>query len=138
LLGFKKFCEENKFKFPPIVHGNWEYESGYELASELLDHNPEITAVFALNDLMASGCIDACKGRDISVPDDLSIIGFDDRKISAFLSPKLSTMGLPLKEMGVVSTKMLIDICKGQEIDVRQKLLECTYIERESTSEAIG
>lgn len=134
LRGYKKALEDNLISFNPnyVKIGNWEYEEGYNKAKELLNSNIKPTAIFAMNDLMAGGAIEAAYELGINVPEHLSIVGFDDRECSFYFTPKLTTMRLPLHEMGEVSAKMLIDIINNKQPQEKFVLLDCKLIERNS------
>lgn len=134
LAGIRRFCAEQGCAFP-VLHGNWEYEEGRTLTETMLEHHPRVTAIFAMNDLMAAGCLDVLKERGLFVPGNLSVFGFDDRKMAAFLSPRLTTMALPLKDMGTLSAQILIDLCTRQASGPYQRLLPCTRIERDSVGD---
>lgn len=83
-----------------IVDGSPTLSGGYEAAHRLLGTHPEITAVFAYNDLMGLGAIRACLEMDRAVPDDVAIIGFDDIQLAAMSTPALSTVRVDKYRMG--------------------------------------
>lgn len=88
--------------------GNYRFESGLAAAGQLLDAPDRPTAIFASNDEMASGAFHAARQRDLRVPDDLSIIGFDDSPIAAHIWPPMTTVGWPVREMGRAAALKLI------------------------------
>ena len=90
-------------------------------------------AIFAHNDLIATGVIDWCNQNGILVGKDLYLIGFDNREISTVSRPTLSTVALPLFEIGLTSGNILLDILAGKNSLNRSVLLGCNIIEREST-----
>ncbi|HAA25358.1 MAG TPA: LacI family transcriptional regulator, partial [Ruminiclostridium sp.] len=137
ILGYQEALYANKIPFNPkhIVYGNWERDIGYELSKELIQSG--VTAIFAHNDLMAAGVIDYCTEHKIQVGKDLALIGFDNREIGTASRPKLSTVSLPLFDMGQTATQVLLNILAGKHIQRGQKvMLACTIIERESTMPA--
>jgi LacI family transcriptional regulator len=138
LQGYHQALADNKLIFDPefIKIGDWEYETGYLKCKELLSQKKKPTAIFAFNDLMAAGVMDAANEMGVNVPKELSVIGFDNRVFSAFCKPRLTTIDLPLREMGIKSTEILIDIINGKEVQEEQKdiKLKCRLIERESVS----
>lgn len=75
-------------------------DSGYAAAGELLERAPELTALFALNDMMAVGALAALRDRGLRVPDDISIAGFDDIPTVRDVTPRLTTVHLPMQDMG--------------------------------------
>ncbi|MBI1277601.1 MAG: LacI family DNA-binding transcriptional regulator [Anaerolineaceae bacterium] len=92
-----------------IIEGNYQQQTGYEATKKLLQSvNPPPTAIFASNDLSAFGAMDAARESGLRIPEDISIIGFDDVPQASFVYPKLTTVRQPLEEMGRVAAKMLL------------------------------
>ncbi|MGW6392130.1 LacI family DNA-binding transcriptional regulator [Streptomyces sp. NPDC055103] len=85
----------------PTVHGPYDRRSGYEATTEILDRDPELTAVVAANDTVALGVCAALRERGLSIPDDVSVAGFDDLPFSVDVVPALTTVRLPLHDAGV-------------------------------------
>jgi LacI family transcriptional regulator len=81
---------------------------------------------------MALGCIEALKERGKSIPGDVSVIGFDNRDIAQFIRPPLTTLHLPMFEMGAMAVEMIHDIAGGLKSSHDQLKVECPIIERES------
>lgn len=135
--GFYQAVMDKQLVFDPslIKTGDWEFESGYRLTSELLAADNRPTAILAMNDVMAAGAISACKEKGLRVPEDISIVGFDDREFSSYIQPKLTTMRLPLHEMGVEAMKSMIAILNQDETVEKNKKLKCTLIKRNSSAE---
>ena len=120
---------------PELVYeGTFFQPDGYAGASALLDLPAPPTAIFASNDVMAMGCMDAVRNRGLRIPDDVSIIGFDDIPQSAMVHPALTTIRQPLEQMGRVATQMLLDRIKNPEIVSNRIELPTELIIRESTS----
>lgn len=88
--------------------GTYRFDSGIAAASALLDAPERPTAIFASNDEMASGAFHAARQRNLRVPEDLSIIGFDDSPIAAHIWPPMTTVGWPVREMGRAAALKLI------------------------------
>ncbi len=135
ILGHQEALYANHIPYNPrfTLNGDWERDQGYELCSELIDLG--VTAIFAHNDLMATGVVDYCNKHNIQVGRDLSLIGFDNREISTVCRPTLSTVSLPLFEIGQTATHLLLDILAGRHVSRGQKvMLSCGIIERESTA----
>ncbi len=138
LEGCKRAFSEHKVAFNSkyIRAGNWEREGGYQAAKELLSLSQAPTAIFAFNDLMAGGVIDAANEMGLNIPGDISLTGFDNRECSYSYTPQLTTMSLPLSEMGRRSAELLLGLIKKEEEikDKNQNLkLKCDLVEREST-----
>jgi len=86
-----------------VKHGDWERASGYSCMKELLEHKP--TAVLAMNDFMAIGAMEAIKDAKLRVPEDVSVMGFDNREVSDFVFPKLTTVEINLKAIGFAAAQ---------------------------------
>lgn len=135
--GYYRALREHNLIFDPsfIKTGDWEFESGYAMAKEILAQDNVPTAILAMNDLMAGGVIEACKDVGLKVPEDLSVVGFDNRELSMFYSPNLSTVDLPLHEMGTLSMEILVKVLNNQPVSVNEvKKLKCKFIKRNSVS----
>ncbi len=90
------------------IEADFTREGGYEAAKQLLAEHPDLTALIALNDVMAAGVLAAAKDTGRDVPGDLSVIGFDDLPFTADLSPALTTVRLPLRHMGERAMALLM------------------------------
>jgi LacI family transcriptional regulator len=93
-----------------VRHGDWLPLRGYHLARELLSIDEPPTAILCGNDLMAIGALEAASELGIAVPDDLSVMGYDDQELARYTHPPLSTLVLPNYEMGQRAAEALIDI----------------------------
>lgn len=109
-LGFEDALGAAGLSLPPelVAPGNYTFETGISAAETLLDAAPRPTAIFASNDEMAAGVVHAARQRGISVPDDLSVIGFDDTPIAAHIWPPLTTVRWPIVAMGRAAALKLI------------------------------
>jgi len=117
-----------------IVRSNFRYDGGREAAIKLLSLPEPPTAIFASNDMMAIGAIGAAKGLGMMIPDDLSIVGFDDILLSAIFNPGLTTVTQPKYEIGVLATNMLLDRIENPQIPVRREVLDTDLVVRASTA----
>lgn len=95
--------------------GMYEFELGRQLVADLLQRRRDYTAVIAANDITAFGIIQALTQRGISVPEQISVIGFDNITYSSMLSPPLTTVSLPSSTMGFSACQMLIDALSGDQ-----------------------
>jgi LacI family transcriptional regulator len=96
--------------FPvPVVEADFTREGGRKATFDLLARHPELTAIIALNDLMAAGVLAAAREAGQVVPQRLSVVGFDDVPFAADLSPTLTTVRLPLEAMGRTAMELLLD-----------------------------
>jgi LacI family transcriptional regulator len=98
-----------------IYEGTFSQPDGYAGALELLNLADPPTAIFASNDVMALGVMDAVRNRGFRVPDDVSVIGFDDIPQAAMVRPALTTVNQPLEKMGRVATQMLMELTQKKE-----------------------
>jgi LacI family transcriptional regulator len=100
-----------------IIQGNFEFESGYKAVEKFPDIGVnETIAVFAHNDMMAIGAMKAVQEKGLRVPEDVAIIGFDNIPLTSFVSPGLSTVTVPVYELGRTAMKILSDLLLGHEV----------------------
>ena len=116
-----------------IYEGTFFQSDGFAGASALLDIDNPPTAIFASNDVMAMGAMDAVRNRGLRVPEDVSIVGFDDIPQAALVHPSLTTIRQPLEQMGRVATQMLLDMLKNPEREIDRVELPTELIARGST-----
>lgn len=116
-----------------ILEGNFQQPRGYAAASELMDLQNPPTAIIASNDVMAFGVMEAARERGKKIPDDMSIIGFDDIPQAAQVHPPLTTVRQPLEEMGRRAAQMLLEIIQHPEQPAEKIELPTELVMREST-----
>ncbi|MEB2265221.1 LacI family DNA-binding transcriptional regulator [Priestia megaterium] len=121
-----------------VQEGNFSYESGFNIMNQFLALNHPPTAVFAANDEMAFGAINTISSKGLSVPHDISVVGFDDIKFSSIFKPTLTTISQPAFEMGTMAMKLLIKLMNKEEIERPQYLMEDQLIIRNSCSTHIS
>jgi DNA-binding LacI/PurR family transcriptional regulator len=114
-----------------VLEGNGRPEGGIEAAHELLRRKLPATAVFCYNDMTAVGLLAALHKAGLRVPEDLSVIGYDDVAIVAHLQPPLTTIAQPKYALGQQATEMALTLIRG-EPDVRDVVLAPALVERES------
>ncbi len=90
--------------------GDYSFEKGYEAMQRLLEKAPDITAVFAISDIMAIGAAKAVREKGLKIPDDLSIVGFDDIEYAAFFNPPLTTVHQPVLQMAQKAAEVVVSI----------------------------
>jgi len=112
LKGFKDGLHKLGIELAPeaVVEGAFTRDGGYEAAKQLLARDLGITCIFAVNDVMAVGAMAACREFGVRVPEDMSVAGFDDIETLRDLVPPLTTVRLPLEEMGVRAAKLALEI----------------------------
>jgi LacI family repressor for deo operon, udp, cdd, tsx, nupC, and nupG len=120
-----------------VVPGDFSVESGHAAAMTLLASAPAPTAIFCFSDQMALGALAACRDLGIRVPDDLSIVGFDDLASSSYLTPPLTTVRQPMREIGVRAVNLLLAIIDNVEVP-RQQTLDFRVMVRGSTGAPKG
>ena len=103
-----------------IYMGKYDFDTGYNGAKVLLKQKP--TAIFAFNDLQAYGVINYCNAHDILVPNDISVIGFDNLLTSNIISPRLTSVEQPIVELSLNSCNMLMDLINKRESPKELKL----------------
>jgi LacI family transcriptional regulator len=110
-----------------IESGLNSYESGLECARKLLSLRNKPTAIFAANDEMAAGVIRIAQEHNLKIPEDLSVVGFDDSPMTKLISPPLTTIKQPLDLMGEAAAKSLINQLEGvstaKKITINSKLV---------------
>jgi len=130
LEGYKEALNRHKIKINPdyIVNGAYNREKAKEAMVKLINEKPRPTAVFAASDLMAFGAIMMALREDVRVPEDISIVGFDNSPIAALGHVTITTVNQPLNEMGTIATESLIGIIEGKLKQPFKKVLPTTVI----------
>lgn len=133
LLGYKQALAEAGIECRKewIVYGDYYIENGYELAGRLAKQ--EVTAIFALNDLIAYGVYKWARENSIVIPDQLSVIGYDDIAYSDFFSPGLTTVRQPAYEMGYMAASKIIDALSKEKVPEQITVFQPELILRNST-----
>lgn len=110
LLGYQKALRDKGILYNPelVCNGDWTREAGYRYTDELLDK--EVTAIFCMNDLMAGGVYDRTEERNIKIPEKISVVGYDNRELSSYYKPPLTTITLPLHDIGYRAAEVMIDM----------------------------
>jgi len=117
-----------------VVAGDYTEEGGVRAIRALLDGGASFSAVLASNDLSAIGAIRALAERGLRVPEDVSVVGFDDIHISAFINPPLTTVHQPAAEIAQRATELLVARIRGEDVADRRHLLEPTLVVRDSAA----
>jgi LacI family transcriptional regulator len=115
------------------IPGDFGEESGFRAGRRLLTLEPRPTAVFAANDSMAIGCLFALREAGVRVPEDVALAGFDDIPIARYITPTLSSMHVPIAEMGTrAMERLLVAVASKNEHERRQETVAATLVVRES------
>ena len=144
--GYKKaLLESNLIADPSLfVQGDFRYQGGERAMKKLLALKPTPTAVFACNDMMAIGAIRTAYNQNLNVPDDISIIGFDNIPLSKATFPALTTMAQPTEEMAFQIIEILVELINYlgnrekreiENFDYRKVILKTDLIVRDSCKE---
>jgi LacI family transcriptional regulator len=111
-----------------------EIDPGRAAAEQLLDLSEPPTAIFAFNDNIAIGAIQAARARGLRVPEDLSVVGFDDVEHATIVTPALTTVRQPLAEMGRTGVSLLMRLLEGQRFETLHVELATRLVVRDSTA----
>lgn len=133
LLGYRRALAEANIDIDPnlIVDGDFHEASGLNAVNRLIDTQQQFTAIFAANDLSAYGVRLGLYRKGIHVPDDVSLVGFDDLPGSAYTAPPMTTVHQPLYDIGRIATHTLLAIIDGREVEWNVPSLE--LVVRETT-----
>ncbi|MEV5408391.1 LacI family DNA-binding transcriptional regulator [Thermopolyspora sp. NPDC052614] len=131
LAGFAEGLRDAGLPDPQVLYGDFDRDGGHALAERLLAEGTDATCVFAANDVMAVGALAALRARGVSVPADLSLAGFDDIPTSRDTVPALTTVRLPLEDMGERVLDLALDPDSAGEW--RAERIPAEVIIREST-----
>jgi DNA-binding LacI/PurR family transcriptional regulator len=107
---------------------------GYPFAKQLLARKQPFTALFAYNDISAIGSIYAFQEAGLRVPDDVSVVGFDDIQSAGYMNPPLTTVKQPLHKMGEIAARILLDRIEGRTKYISEFTIEPELLVRKSTS----
>jgi LacI family transcriptional regulator len=119
LLGNMKLGIDN----PPIIYGDYTIDSGYKAAQELLEKYPLVTAIFAASDLLALGCMKYFHERSIAIPEQISVIGFDNSEMSQHTYPALTTVKLGEYNLGSRAAELLLERMASAQLSEPQRIL---------------
>jgi LacI family transcriptional regulator len=130
LTGYRDELERSGIAFNGdwVMPGDWEVDGGYQAAKSLLQLKERPTAIFAGNDLMALGAVYAIQDAGLSVPNDIAVVGYDNREFTRIVRPGITTVVMPVYEMGRIAAEMMLNqIAEGKreddEIKVKGELI---------------
>lgn len=115
-----------------IATGDFAEDSGYAAMQQLLPHRPD--AVFAASDTMAMGALRAIREAGLRVPEDVSVVGFDDMPFAARADPPLTTIRQPIHRTGVIAAETLIDLITNRDSQPHRIILPTEFVIRASTA----
>ena len=136
LDGYRAALEAAEIPVDPVLiqQGDFYHESGFKGGTTLLKLDEPPTAIFAASDQMAFGVFEAVRRRGLRVPDDVSVVGFDDLPEARWASPPLSTVRQPLAEMGMLAARTVLRLAQGEEIESPRIELATELIVRDTSA----
>jgi LacI family transcriptional regulator len=137
LKGVRAACADSDTGITPgvmLTSGLQQYEQGYLCAQQLIGQAPRPTAIFALNDVLAVGAMRAANELGMRVPDDISIVGFDDIPLASYVVPALTTIAQPIYDIGECAAQILLNQMTDSEPSVETVLFETELVVRKSTA----
>ena len=134
LNGYRRALEQAEIPLDSrlVVSGDWSALSGYRAAHTLLETGIPFTAIFAQNDQMAIGAIRALREVGLGVPQDVSVIGFDDIPLASYFDPPLTTLRQPMTELGGWAARLLVEAIRNPNHPMERILLQARIVERAS------
>ncbi|MDV7103762.1 substrate-binding domain-containing protein [Vibrio sp. TH_r3] len=132
--GFKQALQDQGLELNKnwVIPSNFECDGGYDAFNTLFDKGPLPTAIFVCNDMMAMGLINAAHAKGIRIPQDISVIGYDDVDIAQFMVPALTTIHQPKFRLGKTAVDTLLNRIDKSNKEVTQVQLEPTLVVRNS------
>ncbi len=136
VAGFRFAHDEAGIPVDPgfVRYGNFYVTAGYEQGLDLLRRPDRPTAIFAGSDIQAMGVLRAARHLGLDVPRDLSVIGYDNLPMAAWIGPALTTVNQPLRHMADTAARMLLDLARGIELPTSRIDLVTELVVRESTA----
>jgi LacI family transcriptional regulator len=139
LEGYREALRRAKLAEPAALVAtgkDWGLESGEQAAARLLEGGKRFTAVFAQSDLLALGAIAHLRRRGMRVPEDVSVIGYDDIPVAAFVDPPLTTVRQPMREVGALAVRLVIERAarRGVTAPAHRHLLRAPLVVRKSVA----
>lgn len=139
--GYKDALREGNYKvdesliyFNKAIRGEWDLTSSGKLIEKIISKKNRPDAMFIISDSVAMVAIYACKKAGLKIPDDVGIVGFDDRRFCRYLDPSLTSIYQPKYEMGLKGTEMLIRLIEGDSIKEKTVYLDMKLSIRKSSS----
>lgn len=129
--GYVDYCEDNGIT-PYSIECDYDFHAGLAVTEELLQTHPDVDGIIACNDIVAISIYKILHSRNIAVPGQIQLIGFDDIRLSSLISPELTTIHQPIEEMGRKAVELVCSADKGDKHG-EQFVFPVQLIERETT-----
>jgi LacI family transcriptional regulator len=138
LEGYQQALAEHGLPFDPdlVVAGDFTFESGQRAALQLMARHPQPTAILGANDRDALGCLFQLKQQGFAVPEQVSVAGFDDIDITQYVYPSLTTVHVPMRDIGKMGVKQLLRAMESDEPLEQKLILPHSLVIRASTAPA--
>jgi LacI family transcriptional regulator len=139
LAGYCRALKEAGIELPAerMLESDFTSTGGYRAAAELLEHQPP-SAIFAANDMIGIGVLRAAAERNVRVPSELSVIGFDDIQMSRYVYPALTTVGQSILQLGEMAAEVLLRRIATPGLVTDQRIVTPSIVLRESTAPLSG
>lgn len=123
LLGYQKALRDHGLVYDPeiVLTANWNKQTAYQYTDYFLGKG--VTAIFCMNDIMAGGVYDRLREVGLEIPDDISVVGYDNRQLSSYYRPSLTTVELPLHDIGYKAAEVMIEMLKGEIQEQEDELI---------------
>lgn len=133
--GYKQAIKDNGLQFLAalVANGDRSFEGGAIATAELIERQVNFDSVFASNDIMAMGCIEKLLDSGLRVPEDISVMGYDDIPMAKFFRPHLSTIRSPVREFGIEAVKTVLRIIYSKNDTLREKVFQAELVVRQTT-----
>ncbi|MBA7497622.1 Ribose operon repressor [subsurface metagenome] len=134
LEGYKKALKKYGIPFDDalVSFGDIDVKDGHERTKQLLEKELNFTAIFAYNDMMAFGAMQAIKEKGLRIPEDIGLVGYDDIPFSSLISPSLTTIGLKKQDLGIESVELLLSRINGNRKKIKKVMLRVELQIRET------
>lgn len=137
LEGYQRALYDNHLLYNPkmVCVGDWTRSSGYQYTDYLLEHG--VTAIYCMNDIMAGGVYDRLDELGMTVGKDIAVAGYDNRELSGYYHPPLSTMKLPLHDIGYKASEVILEMLNGVKLEKEDGIyqISCEELIRKSVHE---
>ena len=137
LQGYRNALAKHGIEYDPnlVVEGRFDYQGNNDAIRRLLDRDLGITAIFCMNDNIATTAYSTCLERGMKIGQDISIVGYDNNAYSQHMNPGLTTIDFPIKEMALQGAAGVLNMLDGKSIDHLETKLSPTLVERGSVKD---